>query len=57
MFECCELRLRTSLIAFDLFSAIAMPRNFGGFSAFERQQLAQQVHFFRFVWPRLFNGC
>jgi hypothetical protein len=56
MFECCELRLRTSLIAFELFSAIAMPRNLGGFSAFERQQLAQQAWFSRFVLPRLFNG-
>jgi hypothetical protein len=49
--------LRTLLIAFELFSAIAMPRNLGGFSAFERQQLAQQALFSRFVLPRLFNGC
>jgi hypothetical protein len=49
--------LRTSLIAFDLSSAIAMPRNPGGFSAFERQQLARQALFARFVLPRLCAGC
>jgi hypothetical protein len=49
--------LRASLIAFDLFSAIAMPTHLGGFSALDRQQLARQVLYSWFVLPRRFSGC